>query len=110
MIRIAFLGSDSTHTEAFGNRMNGADGPFRSIAKVVSIWGVDPEQTATKARALGIEKVAATPHDALENVDFAMVIGRFADAHLEPALAAIERGVPTFVDKPFTSNLSLIHI
>jgi predicted dehydrogenase len=94
MIRIAFLGSDSTHTEAFANRINGTDAPFASVARVTSIWGEDPEQTAAKAKALGIEKVA----------DFAMVIGRFADGHTQPALEAIAAGVPTFVDKPFTEN------
>ena len=104
MIRIAFLGSDSTHTEAFANRINGADAPFASVARVTSIWGEDPEQTASKAKALGIEKVAATPAEALQDVDFAMVIGRFADGHAAPALSAIEAGVPTFVDKPFTEN------
>jgi hypothetical protein len=105
MIRIALLGCDSTHTEAFGQLINGADAPFGAEAKVVALYGVDMEQARTKATALAIPRVAASPDEALHEADFAMVIGRFADSHTAPALAAIERGIPTFVDKPFTESV-----
>lgn len=102
MIRIAFLGCDSTHTEAFANRINPTDAPFHGRARVVSIWGEDPGQAATKAAALGIDRVAQSPADALKGVDLVMVIGRFGESHFVPAMAALEARLPTFVDKPFT--------
>jgi predicted dehydrogenase len=102
VIRITFLGCDSTHTEAFANRINPVDAPFHGVARVVSIWGEDRAQCESKASALGIERVASTVEEALQGVDLAMVIGRFGDSHLRPALAALEAGIPTFVDKPFT--------
>lgn len=104
MIRIAFLGSDSTHAEAFANRINPPGAPFRERARVVSIWGEDASQATAKAAALGIDRVAATPTDALIGVDLAMVIGRFGENHFAATMAALEGGVPTFVDKPFTVN------
>ena len=104
MIKIALLGSDSTHTEAFASRINGRESVWQGRAEVVSIWGEDPRQTRDKASALGIGRVCATMDEALEDVDFAMVIGRFADSHFVPAKRALERGVATFVDKPFTPN------
>ncbi|HEY6257988.1 MAG TPA: Gfo/Idh/MocA family oxidoreductase [Xanthobacteraceae bacterium] len=104
MIRIAFLGSDSTHTEAFAQLINLPGAPFAGVAKVVAIQGLDPEQARHKAAENGIGLAAATVAEALDGIDLAMVIGRFADSHLEPALAAIERGIPTFVDKPFTDT------
>ncbi len=102
MIRVAFLGSDSTHTEAFGRRMNLPDGPFHAKARVVSIWGEDAAQTRKKAEDLQIERVCSAPAEALKNVDLAMVIGRFGESHYHPARQALEMKVPTFVDKPFT--------
>lgn len=104
MIRIAFLGCDSSHTEAFANRINPLGALFNGRAKVVSIWGEDLSQATVKATALGIDRVAATPADALEGVDLAMVIGRFGESHFAAAMAAIDAGLPTFVDKPFTVN------
>lgn len=104
MIRIAFLGSDSTHAEAFANRINPLDAPFHARARVVSIWGEDASQAAAKAAALGIDRIAASLADALIGVDLAMVIGRFGESHFAATMAALEAGVPTFVDKPFTVN------
>lgn len=104
MIRIAFLGCDSTHTEAFANRINPLGAHFNGRAKVVSIWGEDLSQATVKATALGIDRVAATPADAFEGVDLVMVIGRFGESHFAAAMAAIDAGLPTFVDKPFTVN------
>lgn len=104
MIRIAFLGCDSTHTEAFANRINPPGAPFHGRARVVSIWGEDKAQAAAKAAALEIERVAATPAEALAGADLAMVIGRFGESHYAPTVEALKAGLPTFVDKPFTVN------
>jgi len=104
MISIALLGADSTHTEAFASRLNGENSPWKDRARVISIWGEDGAQASDKAASLGIERVSASAPEALEGADLAMVIGRFADSHAEPAEAALRAGVPTFVDKPFTPS------
>lgn len=106
MIDIAFLGSDSTHAEEFAQRINKLKSPFSGVARVVSIWGEDKDQTREKAKCLSIKKVCESPEQALENVDLAMVIGRFGDSHMLPTKLALERGIPTFVDKPFTSSFA----
>lgn len=105
MIKIAFLGCDSTHTEAFGNRINGENSIYKNIVTVTSIWGVDGKQAAEKADKLRIPKCAKTIEEAIEGVDLAMVIGRFGDSHYMPAEMAIKKGIATFVDKPFTTDL-----
>ena len=102
MIRIAFLGCDSTHTEAFASRINPVGAPFYGRARVVSIWGEDFSQATVKAASLGIDRVAAKPIDALADIDLVMVIGRFGESHFVPTMIALEAGLPTFVDKPFT--------
>ena len=106
MIRIAFLGSDSTHTEAFGKRINGTDSPWKGTARVEAIHGTDRAQTERKAAELGIARVANTVQEAIQGVDLAMVIGRFGESHFAPASEALAAGIPTFVDKPFTVNLA----
>lgn len=105
MIKVAFLGSDSTHTEAFAKQLNLPGGQYHGKAEVVSIWGEDDKQTRGKADALKIPRVCKTAAEALEGVDLAMVIGRFGNSHFAPTMAALERGLPTFVDKPFTLSL-----
>jgi predicted dehydrogenase len=106
VIQIAFLGCDSSHTEAFAERINNPTGPFYGTARVASIWGEDHSQAQRKAAALGIPRICQTVEDALNNIDLAMVIGRFGDSHFEPARLALERRLPTFVDKPFTLNVA----
>jgi predicted dehydrogenase len=105
MLNVAFLGCDSTHTEAYGRLMNGADAPFAGQARVVSLWGIDRSERDAKAAALGIARGADGIAEAVAGVDFAMVIGRFGDGHEQPARVAVEAGVPTFVDKPFTDGI-----
>lgn len=105
MIKIALIGSDSTHTEAFASLINGKDAIFSKDAHIVSIWGEDQEQTVSKASSLGINHVAASSSEALDEVDFVMVIGRYADSHFTPTKEALDKGIPTFVDKPFTMSI-----
>ncbi len=105
MYKIAFLGADSTHTEAFGELINGTQSKFSGKAKVISIWGKDFFQAQEKSGLIGIGRVCHTAEEALEGVDLAMVIGRFGDDHFLPASIALSRSIPTFVDKPFTSTL-----
>lgn len=106
MVKIAFLGCDSTHTEAFAECVNKINAPFYGVAKVVSIFGDSFEQSTEKSIDLSIDRVALTIEDALKNVDLAMVIGRFGDSHYEPVLKCLQAGIPIFVDKPFTISHS----
>ncbi len=100
-MRVALLGSDSTHTEAFASRIQQRDG-----VTVASLYGEDPLLTQRKATALGVTRVETSVEDALVEADLAMVIGRFGESHLTPASAALAAGIPTFVDKPFTTLLA----
>lgn len=105
MIKIAILGCDSTHTEAYTTLINDTQGPFHQAAKVCWIWGESKEQAIKKAEILNIENVLDEPDPhSLKNADLIMVVGRFGDSHFKPAMAAIESGKPVFVDKPFTNS------
>lgn len=104
MKKIAILGSDSSHVEAFTKLINLPKAPFRSRARVVSIWGEDIQQTASKANDLGIFNVCNSPEQALAGVNYVFVLGRFPESHYSPAKLALEKGLSTFVDKPFVND------
>lgn len=104
MVRVAFLGSDSTHANAFAKQINFADGSFFNHGRVKTIWGADAAEARRKASELNIPRVCETIEEALVDVDLAMVIGRFGESHFLPASLALARKIPTFVDKPFTVN------
>tara|TARA_B100001113_G_C21116326_1_gene625491 strand:+ start:1718 stop:2587 length:870 start_codon:yes stop_codon:yes gene_type:complete len=106
MIKIAFIGCDSTHTEAYAKLFNFTDSPFYGKAEVYSIFGEDKEQLKLKANKLKIPIISESINSALNNVDFAMVIGRFGESHFEPAMMALKNKIPVFVDKPFTIDIN----
>lgn len=106
MLKLAMLGADSSHTEAYAELMNPPDAPFHDDAQVVSLWGTDATQAEAKAAACHIPQVAATPTQCLRGVDGVLVVARYGDDHLALAEQALKRGLPTFIDKPLTNDLA----
>lgn len=107
MYRLAILGVDSTHTRVFGTAFNRPDPhPERRVdgARVVKLWGEDAAQREELARELDAEP-CATPEAACTAVDAVLVLNRHGADHPRGARLAIERGLPTFVDKPLTDDL-----
>lgn len=108
----------SNHGTAFATTFNGYDeekaknfkGTFVKAAKridggkVVKIW--DPDKTAATAIAdiCGIETVAATPEECVEDVDAALLIDDGSGAQWKYAEAALRKGIPTFCDKPLAMS------
>jgi myo-inositol 2-dehydrogenase/D-chiro-inositol 1-dehydrogenase len=69
----------------------------------VVIADVDPGRAAETAAAVG-GQVAATPELAMDGVD-AVIVSATTDAHARLVSAAIERGLPTFCEKPLAFDL-----
>ena len=104
----------SNHGTAFATTFNGYDeekakafqGTFVKATKrieagkVVKIW--DPDKTAATAIAdiCGIETVADSAGQCIEDVDLALLIDDGSGAQWKYAEAALRAGVPTFCDKP----------
>jgi len=106
MIRIGIVGSDSSHAERFSELCNLKDIPGRARgARVVSIYGHDPERTAQVADAGRIPRIVADPREMLGEVDAVMIVLRHGGLHCEHALPFLEARVPTFVDKPFATTV-----
>lgn len=104
----------SNHGTAFATTFNGFDeekakgfkGTFVKAAKriegakVVKIWDPDKTTAAAIADICGIETVADTPEQCVEDIDAAILIDDGSGAQWKYAEAALRKGVPTFCDKP----------
>ena len=106
LVSVAILGSDSTHTKLFAEILSSESVDVGAHVKIKSLWGEDQNQAYQQARLCGLEQNAKSILHALDGVDLALVLGRFGGSHYVPAHIALSNGVPTFVDKPFTSNFT----
>lgn len=108
MIRIGIIGTESSHAMAFAKFFNlpNTEGKysFENI-RVTALWG-DPDSVAAICDAVEIEFVAERPEDMLGRVDAVMITSRRGSVHFEQALPFVENGVPLFIDKPFTSDVT----
>lgn len=75
-------------------------------ARVTSIWCPDRDSAALVARACGIDRHAADPRDAIENADAVLILTEDPESHFELAKPALERGLPTLIDKPLTPDVT----
>jgi predicted dehydrogenase len=99
MRRIGIIGSDSSHAVAFSKLIN-VDGAVGDRARVVTLWGLDPERNQEVARAGQIPAIAGSLEELAGEIDLAIVTSRRGDVHLHQSLPVIERGIPTYVGKP----------
>jgi predicted dehydrogenase len=104
MISIGIIGSDSTHTENYAAVLN------RNLSgngmRATRLWGADAKQARAKGAQAGIGTVTNSVEDAMEHVDAVMVLNRWGNDHFAPAMQAIEKGLPLFVDKPMCDEPS----
>ena len=105
MIRVAILGSDSTHTEAFGELIKDETAVLGSRAKAVSIWGADSNITKEKARILEIDRVEDSIYNAIKETDAVLIVNRFGEDRYKIAMQALEFGKPVFADKPLAMDM-----
>jgi len=110
--QLGVIGVDSSHLPEFARRINTLHREGRAAVQVTQCWTdgrhdmpeSDVEQWLMRARAEGVER--AEDLDAmLEAVDGVLVLGVNGHKHLEQATPALERGLPTYIDKPLTCDL-----
>ncbi|MEA2537937.1 MAG: myo-inositol 2-dehydrogenase / D-chiro-inositol 1-dehydrogenase [Chloroflexota bacterium] len=96
-MRIALLGAGRI------GRMHGTLVAAQPEVDEVIVSDVDPGRAAETAAAIG-GRVARTPEDALDGAD-AVIVAASTDAHARLVMAAVERGLPTFCEKPLAFDL-----
>ncbi len=99
MKKIGIIGSENSHTIAIAKEVN--------INKRIEgftieyVWG-ETDELAKKASEEGtIPTIVKDPEEMLGKVDAVICDHRHAKYHLDAVRPFVEKGVPTFVDKPF---------
>lgn len=111
--RLGAIGTDSSHLPEFTKRIRGLHESGETRCRVTRFWtdgrhDLPPEQVhkwQQSAVDVGV-RPAATMKELLDDVDGVMILALNGHRHLEFALPALERGLPTYIDKPLTCNLN----
>ncbi|MGC4191648.1 MAG: Gfo/Idh/MocA family oxidoreductase [Thermomicrobiales bacterium] len=108
MIRLAMLGVNTSHADAFATIFNGTpDSPtVIDEASIVAIWGDDQTRVDDLMTRHRIPTQIADPDDAIGSVDGVLVVDDTGGGavHADLARPYLEAGIPAFVDKPMTTN------
>lgn len=108
MYNIGIIGSDNSHAIAFSslcNKKNAKTGDYIfPDFRVTHIFGVDQAENQKVVNDGMVENVVSSPEEMIGKVDGVMVVFRHGNLHLQYALPFIKKGIPTWIDKPFTIN------
>ena len=111
MIKLAILGIENSHSRGFASVVAPKKG--KKLFKDVELIGVygDPNEDGFKEGVEGMEKVSDCPvysddyNRFLDEADAIMVTARHGANHLKYARKYIEKGIPVWIDKPFTCSV-----
>src|SRR4051794_22763754 len=114
MIRLGIVDFDTSHAVEFTKRLNHVDiaeeqwvEGAKVVAGVPGRSQIAPEvipKNVEKLKGYGVE-ILNDPAELFGKVDAVMVESVDGSVHRERALPFLEKGVPTYVDKPFACSL-----
>lgn len=108
MKRIGIIGTENSHALAFSQLINLPDPETGRLkyenARVVGVYGPDKESTQIIKAISNVDFIAEKPEDFFGKVDAIMITSRCGSVHYKYAMPFIEKGIPLFIDKPFTSD------
>lgn len=110
-MRIGIVGLDSSHAREFARRIQTLHTDGKTACRVSHCWDQAlsaPDQsvpTPATLHDLGIES-ASSLDELLGSVEGVMVLSTDGHRHLVPVISSLERGLPTFVDKPLSCSAS----
>ena len=99
MKRIAILGCENSHADAFLSCIRNNE-KFADV-EVIGVYSDEPEASERLHQGYGVP-VLASYGDALGKIDALVITARHGDNHFKYALPYIESGVAMFIDKPIT--------
>ncbi len=115
MLRLGIIDCDTSHVVAFSQRINHvgvAQDHWVEGARVVAAYQGTSEitpgqQIETYTRTLrdecGVE-IVPRPEDLFGRIDAVLITSQGGQVHADHAVPFLNRGVPTFVDKPFACS------
>ena len=107
MIKIGIIGTENSHAMAFAKYFNlpeekTGNVPFENM-RVTAVMG-SPESAKKVVDATGVETICQSAEEMAQLVDAVMVVNQKGSAHYVNTMPFVKRGMPIFVDKPFTSD------
>ena len=119
MIRLALIGgAGSYHGRSFSHLINGPQ-EAQSVpqgwpqysdrvadSRIVTVWDEDRSAADELAAVFDIERVADSLEEAAQDVDGVIITDDGTLRHQQRAPFFIERGIPTFIDKPLSDNMA----
>ena len=98
-MKLGIIGAENTHTAAIAKLIN-VEKKIPGFS-VDYVWGETIELAKEAAKAGHIPHVITRSRQMLGKIDAVIVDHRHPKYHLKAVLPFVERGIPTFVDKPF---------
>ncbi len=103
-MKIAMLGVENSHADAFGKLIFENPEKYGDI-EIIGVYSDDPAASQRIVDAGYTDYAAQTPDEFLGKADAVAVVARHGDNHLKYALPYVKAGVPCFIDKPFCADL-----
>ena len=103
--RIGLIGAENTHADIFSREINLPDeaGVYQyPDCRITMVYGYYPEANQRLAEKYNIGTIATGVDEMIGQVDAVVITARDGKYHYEFAKPFVERGIPCFVDKPFT--------
>ena len=100
MKRIAFLGCENSHADAFIKFIKANPEAFADV-EIVGVYSDDLEKSQKLNEKYGVP-VMEDYADAVGKLDGVVITARRGDNHYKYAKPYIESGIPMFIDKPIT--------
>lgn len=108
MYRIGIIGTENSHALAFSKIINLPDPHTGKMtypdARVVGVFGDTENSRAIIAEAKA-DFITENADDFFGKVDAMLITNRKGSLHTQYAMPFIEKGMPLFIDKPFTSDV-----
>jgi predicted dehydrogenase len=110
VIRFGLVGVNTSHSDAFSRILNGSatDEPTVDGGRVVAIWGNEGDDARVEELAAkhDIPQQVANPTDMIGSIDGVLIVDDHGGGETHAALARpfIEAGLPTFIDKPMSTE------
>ena len=110
MYKIGIIGTENSHAMAFAKIINQPDPETGKLkypdVRITGVYGPDPDSTKKIMDEVGVDFIAKNPEDFFGKVDAMSVNCRKGSLHYKYALPFVEKGMPLFIDKPFTSDMA----
>lgn len=112
VIRLGCLGTDSSHLIEFSRRIEALRDAGKTRCRVTCFWAderaempaADVAKWESATASLGALQFASR-EALLDQVDGVLVLAVNGNRHFDLAVPSLKRGLPTYIDKPFTCDL-----